>query len=314
MVTRAQRGQLELAVRQRQGAACPGSGPGRGPGDPEGRAGPAGRRADDRGRGGRDRPVGGGALRGQVAGGARRPGRGAVAVHRAGSGQAGPAEPGPRGDRARGSRRGGRAGRPGRPGLHPGSAGRGAAQRDAAAPVGGDAGDRRPGGRHQPRPRPPRSPGRGPPRRGWGRPCSAPHPRGWRRPRSCSAGLAAGPEPGAPEALPGLHGARPEPAAGRSGRAGGLRAGPALDDGGCPGIVRDDHGRGGRGGRAAGGRTGRRGGRRQAGLGRLGGRGVPVALAARRRRRCRVLPPRPGPSWSPRATGSGCRPPRAARS
>ena len=42
-----------------------------------------------------------------------------VALHRAGSGQAGPAQPGPGGDRARGPGRGGRAGGPGRPGLHP---------------------------------------------------------------------------------------------------------------------------------------------------------------------------------------------------
>ena len=49
---------------------------------------------------------------------------GAVAVHGTGSSQAGPAEPGSRGDRARRPGRGGRAGRPGRPGLHPGSAAR----------------------------------------------------------------------------------------------------------------------------------------------------------------------------------------------
>ena len=40
------------------------------------------------------RILGGGALRGQVAGGARRAGRGTVAIHGAGSGQAGPAQPG----------------------------------------------------------------------------------------------------------------------------------------------------------------------------------------------------------------------------
>ena len=71
----------------------------------------------------------------------------------------------------------------------------GAAERGDPAALGGDAGDRRPGGRHHPGRDRRAHRGRGHARHGWGRPCSAPHPRGWRRPRSCSAGPAAGPEP-----------------------------------------------------------------------------------------------------------------------
>ena len=114
VVTRAQRGVLELAVRDRR--TIP-------PADPAlavAQAIPKG----DRGQLAVELmtevgvdvvdPVGRAALRGALVRGARRPGARPVAVHRPGGGQAGPPRPVPRGDRAsraaRGDRPGGRRG------------------------------------------------------------------------------------------------------------------------------------------------------------------------------------------------------------
>ncbi len=174
-----------------------------------------------------------------------------------------------------------------------------------AATLGGDAGDRRPGGRHHPGRDRRAHPRRGPPRRGWGRPCSAPHPRGWRRPPSCSAGRAAGPDQARP--------ARP-----REDRPPGVIkarwwawGGPALDDAGAPALSGRTMAAVVAGGGATGGGTRRRGGCRLPGHRSARGSRVPVRSRSRTGSRsawpsCRARPSRW--CWAPE---SGCRPPRA---